>query len=63
MIENLAFEELNFHKLYIYAFDLRPNLYDVLLASNYFRDAVLNNHCYFNGHYIDVVIHSKLKKQ
>ena len=62
MIENLAFEELNFHKLYVYAFDLRPNLYDILLDSNYFRDAVLNNHCYFNGRYIDVVIHSKLKK-
>tara|TARA_B100001250_G_scaffold414516_1_gene453469 strand:- start:579 stop:1133 length:555 start_codon:yes stop_codon:yes gene_type:complete len=62
MIENLAFGELNLHKLYVYAFDLRPNLYDVLLASNYFRDAVLNNHSYFKGRYIDVVIHSKLKK-
>ena len=42
MIEFLAFEELSFHKLYVYAFDLRPHLYKVLLDSNYFRDAILN---------------------
>ena len=59
-IESLAFEELGFHKLYVYAFDLRPNLYEVLLSSGYFRDATLKQHCYFNDKFIDVVIHSKL---
>jgi RimJ/RimL family protein N-acetyltransferase len=60
MIESLAFEELGFHKLYVYAFDLRPHLYDVLLSSGYFKDATLKQHCYFNDKFIDVVIHSKL---
>ena len=60
MIESLAFEELGFHKLYVYAFDLRPHLYKVLLDSNYFRDAILKEHCCFDNQFIDVVIHSKL---
>jgi RimJ/RimL family protein N-acetyltransferase len=60
MIESLAFEELGFHKLYVYAFDLRPHLYEVLLSSGYFRDATLKQHCYFNDKFLDVVIHSKL---
>ena len=60
MIESLAFEELSFHKLYVYAFDLRPHLYKVLLDSNYFRDAILKDHCCFDNQFIDVVIHSKL---
>jgi RimJ/RimL family protein N-acetyltransferase len=59
-IESLAFEELDFHKLYVYAFDLRPHLYEVLLSSGYFRDATLKQHSYFNDKFIDVVIHSKL---
>jgi len=62
MIESLAFEEFGFHKLYVYAFDLRPHLYEVLLASDYFRDATLKDHCYFNGRFLDVVIYSKLKQ-
>jgi RimJ/RimL family protein N-acetyltransferase len=60
LIEPLAFEELALNKIYIYAFDLRPHLYEVLLSSGYFRDAVLKKHTYFNGQFIDVVIHSKL---
>ncbi len=62
MIESVAFDELNFHKIYSYAFDLRPQLYQVLLDSGYFSDAILKEHCYFNGRYLDVVIHSKLNK-
>lgn len=62
MIESLAFEELDLHKLYVYAFDLRPHLYEVLLASNYFRDAILKDHCCFNDRFLDVVIHSKLNQ-
>ena len=60
MIEKIAFRRMNLHKIYTYAFDLRPNLYEVLLASGYFKDAVLKQHCFFNGKYLDVVIHSKL---
>tara|TARA_B100001996_G_C18607667_1_gene572465 strand:+ start:652 stop:1209 length:558 start_codon:yes stop_codon:yes gene_type:complete len=61
LIENVAFAELNFHKIYVYAFDLRPHLYKVLLESNYFKDAVLNDHVSVKGKYIDIVIYSKIR--
>ena len=62
MIENLAFDELNFHKIYTYAYDLRPKLYEVMRDSGYFRDAILKDHVCSKGSYLDVVIHSKLNK-
>lgn len=60
MIENIAFKQLSFHKVYVYAFDLRPHLYEVLRDNKYFKDAQLSQHCFFNNKFIDVVIHSKL---
>ena len=61
LIEELAFNKLDLIKLYVYAYDLRPHLYTILLNNNYFLDARLKNHCIFNGESKDVVIHSKLK--
>lgn len=61
LIEEVAFIQLDFHKLYVYAFDLRPNLYDVLEKVNYFLDARLKEHCFYNNEFEDVVIYSKLK--
>ncbi|MEN8912615.1 MAG: GNAT family N-acetyltransferase [Polaribacter sp.] len=61
LIEKVGFEQLELHKLFVYAFDLRPHLYLSLQKSNYFRDATLKEHCYFNGKFLDVIIHSKLK--
>jgi len=60
LIEDVAFKELLFHKIYVYAFDIRPHLYMVLEKNNFFKDAVLTDHCFFNGKFIDVVIHSKI---
>ena len=60
LIEVFGFQELKLHKLYVYAFDLRPHLYEVLLRSSYFQDARLREHCCFGDKYIDVVIHSKI---
>ena len=34
LIEKVAFENLNLHKIYVYAFDLRPNLYTILQNNN-----------------------------
>lgn len=62
LIEQVSTKELNLHKLYVYAFDLRPNLYLTLERSNYFLDGKLNEHCFFNGNFIDVIIYSKLIK-
>ena len=59
-LEQLAFGELEFHKIFIYAFDLRPHLYDVLELNGYFKDARLKDHCFFQGDFKDVLIYSKL---
>lgn len=59
LIERVAFEELNFHKIFTYAFDLRPKLYDVLESCGFNEEARLKEHCLFNGEFLDVVYHAK----
>ena len=60
MIKEVAFNDLCLHKIYTYAFDLRPYLYTVLESNGFCREANLKEHCFFEGHYKDVVIHSIL---
>ncbi len=60
LLEQIAFGELGFHKIYTYAFDLRPHLYEAIEAKGFRREAVLKEHCLFNGEYKDVIIHSKI---
>jgi RimJ/RimL family protein N-acetyltransferase len=60
LIEKVAFDELTFHKIFAYAFDVRPHLYETLEGNNFFKDAVLKEHRLFNGSFIDVIIYSKL---
>jgi RimJ/RimL family protein N-acetyltransferase len=59
LIEKVAFEELNLHKIYTYSFNLRPHLYPVLKKSNYQQEAMLHNHCLFEGKFKDVFFHAK----
>ena len=40
LIEKVAFEELNLHKIFTYAFDLRPHLYVALEESGYAKEAI-----------------------
>lgn len=61
LIEKIGFNEMRLHKLYVYAFDLRSHLYVALEKAGYFLDARLNDHCFVQGEYKDVVIHSKLR--
>ncbi len=61
LIEAVAFEELKFHKVYTYAFDLRPHLYPMLEKNGFILEAKLKDHCLFNGEYKDVIIHSKIR--
>ncbi len=60
LIEKVAFEELKLHKIFTYAFDLRPHLYEVLLHANYIEEVRLKEHCFFDSKFIDVLIHSKI---
>jgi RimJ/RimL family protein N-acetyltransferase len=62
LLENVAWKELNLHKLHTYAFDLRPKIYKVLEDADFSKEAVLKEHCLFNREFIDVVIHSKFNK-
>lgn len=57
MLKKVAFEDLGLHKIYTYAFDLRPHLYTMLEANGFVREATLKEHCFFEGEYKDVVIH------
>jgi len=63
LIESVAFYELKLHKIFVYAFDLRPHLYEVLENSNYTKEAILKEHCFYNNKFIDIIIHSKINKK
>ncbi|MBA6155159.1 GNAT family N-acetyltransferase [Tenacibaculum sp. S7007] len=60
LVEQVAFNELVLHKIFTYAFDLRPHLYTALEESNYKREAILKEHCFYNNEFKDVIIHSKI---
>lgn len=60
LIQKIAFIELDFHKIYTYAFDLRPKLYSALSNEGFKNEAVLVDHIYYNNAFINVLIHSKL---
>ena len=62
MIEQVAFKDLGFHKIFTYAFDVRPHLYPVLEQAGFNYEATLKEHCFFQGKFINVIIHSKLNK-
>jgi len=62
LIEQVGFDELNLHKIYTYAFDLRPHLYNVLEQNGYEKDAELKEHCYIAGGFKNVVVHRKLNR-
>lgn len=62
LIEQVAFHELGFHKIFTYAFDLRPHLYDAIESVGFKKEAALIDHCFFNNEFKDVVIHTKFNR-
>ena len=60
LLEEVAFLDLKLVKIFTYAFDLRPKLYPVLILAGFNEESRLSDHCFFEGKYIDVVIHSKI---
>jgi RimJ/RimL family protein N-acetyltransferase len=62
LLEKVAFEELKLHKIFTHAFDLRPHLYAMLEKASFHEEARFKEHCFFDGKFIDVVIHSKINK-
>jgi RimJ/RimL family protein N-acetyltransferase len=63
MIETVAFNSIGLHKIFTYAFDLREQLYNVLLKADFKEEARLKQHCFFNEKPIDVLIHSKINSK
>lgn len=59
LIEVVAFEKLLFHKIFTYAFDIRPHIYPIFEQIGFILEAKLKEHCLFQNSYLDVVIHSK----
>lgn len=60
LIEEVAFHELVFHKIYTYAFDLRPHLYEVFLNAGFDEEARLKDHILYLDTFVDVIIHAKI---
>ncbi|WP_082586877.1 GNAT family N-acetyltransferase [Nonlabens sp. MIC269] len=58
LIKLVAFKELSLHKIYTYAFDIRPQLYVALELAGFTQDAILKDHCYISQNFEDVIIHS-----
>ena len=63
LIEQVGFKELNLHKIFTYAFDVRPNIYPILEKAGYKEEARLREHCLFAEKYLDVIIHSKFNRE
>ena len=61
LIERISLQDLKLHKIYTYAFNLRPRLYEVLELNGFLKEATLKEHCFFDEKFIDVIIHSKIK--
>lgn len=62
MLKVVAFKDIGLHKIYTYAFDLRPHLYPIFEIAGFVREATLKDHCCYNGEYKDVIIHSICNK-
>ena len=59
LLEQIAFDALQLHKIYTYAFDVRPHLYAAFETAGFVKEAVLKEHCFFEGAFKDVVLHAK----
>lgn len=62
LLEIIAFQELRFHKIYTFAYELREQLFDVLKDCNYIQEAILRDHVFINDSFVNVLIHSKINK-
>lgn len=59
LIEEVAFKEIKLYKIFTFAFDLRPQLYEPIENAGFFKEATLKKHCLFNEEFNDIIIHAK----
>ena len=63
LIEIVAFDELSLVKIFTYAYDLRPKVYEALEEIDFKVEARLVRHKRINDKFIDIIIHSKLNNK
>lgn len=61
LIKQVAFEELNFLKIYTTAYDLRPYLYPVLEHEGFENEGRLKKHVCIKDKLVDIVTHAYFK--
>lgn len=59
LVEQVAFLDLKFNKIFVYSYNLRPLLYKVMKDNIFKKEGLLKNHVIHNNNFIDVFIHSK----
>lgn len=59
LIEEIAFKRLELHKIFTYAYDLRPHLYPILEAGGFVHERTLENALIEQDKRIPALIHSK----
>ena len=62
MIEEVAFHDIKLHKLFTFAFDVRPRLYQIFENNGFKREAILEDHCLIDGEFKKVIIHGKTNR-
>jgi len=62
LIEKIAFKEIRLYKIYTYAYDIRPILFQVLVDSGYDEETTLFEHVLINKNFKNIRIHSKFNK-
>lgn len=61
LLEEIAFKDLKFKKIYTFAYDLRPHLFDAIEKCGYILEGTLKKHYLLEDKFYDVKIHSKLR--
>lgn len=58
LLKELAFKELDFHKLHTECYDSRPHHLEVLEKEGFVLEGRLKDHAFKNGQFIDSVLHA-----
>jgi RimJ/RimL family protein N-acetyltransferase len=60
LLESIAFDDLRFHKIFTYAYDLRPHLYPIFESRGFRKEAELVDHKLIDDKFVSIIIHAKL---
>lgn len=61
MLKHIAFEQLDFHRLFTETYDIRPHHVAVLESNGFVPEGRMRDHVMIRGAYVDSLIHGCLK--